>query len=198
MVRRSSVGGVPWASARSYHDNIVEHYENPRNVGSLSKDDKFVGTVSTISSTLAGAGFLIKTYEHRSAWYFCPATDVPSFCPVQYYKYSNCRSDYVLPVRVLFRLNRGLAVLVECLVCLSAQQRAVMSIVHSLFRFGLTCFVRLAALIDGSDQIFAHCWALPGTWYLLSADYYQPASTEICFVLFRSQIRFALYVPACQ
>lgn len=30
---------------RSYHDNIVEHYENPRNVGSLDKKDKFVGTV---------------------------------------------------------------------------------------------------------------------------------------------------------
>ncbi|CAN0227766.1 unnamed protein product [Ectocarpus sp. 6 AP-2014] len=29
---------------RSYHDNIVEHYENPRNVGSMDKNDKFVGT----------------------------------------------------------------------------------------------------------------------------------------------------------
>lgn len=34
------------ASRRGYHDNIVEHYENPRNVGSLDKKDKFVGTVS--------------------------------------------------------------------------------------------------------------------------------------------------------
>ena len=31
---------------RAYHENIVEHYENPRNVGSLDKKDKFVGTVS--------------------------------------------------------------------------------------------------------------------------------------------------------
>merc|ERR1719157_145996 len=29
---------------RGYHQNIVEHYENPRNVGSLDKDDKNVGT----------------------------------------------------------------------------------------------------------------------------------------------------------
>eukprot|EP00594_Rhizosolenia_setigera_P004911 CAMPEP_0178945500 /NCGR_PEP_ID=MMETSP0789-20121207/3771_1 /TAXON_ID=3005 /ORGANISM="Rhizosolenia setigera, Strain CCMP 1694" /LENGTH=161 /DNA_ID=CAMNT_0020625401 /DNA_START=28 /DNA_END=516 /DNA_ORIENTATION=- len=29
---------------RSYHDNIVEHYENPRNVGSLDKNDSHVGT----------------------------------------------------------------------------------------------------------------------------------------------------------
>merc|ERR1711935_462063 len=29
---------------RSYHENIVEHYENPRNVGSLDKDDNNVGT----------------------------------------------------------------------------------------------------------------------------------------------------------
>mmetsp|Transcript_20298 Transcript_20298/g.27797 ORF Transcript_20298/g.27797 Transcript_20298/m.27797 type:complete len:166 (-) Transcript_20298:80-577(-) len=29
---------------RSYHENIVEHYENPRNVGSLDKNDDDVGT----------------------------------------------------------------------------------------------------------------------------------------------------------
>ncbi|KAJ8958576.1 hypothetical protein NQ318_016297 [Aromia moschata] len=27
-----------------YHKNVIEHYENPRNVGSLDKDDKNVGT----------------------------------------------------------------------------------------------------------------------------------------------------------
>ena len=30
---------------RSYHENIVEHYENPRNVGSLDKNELSVGTV---------------------------------------------------------------------------------------------------------------------------------------------------------
>jgi nitrogen fixation NifU-like protein len=30
---------------RGYHDNIIEHYENPRNVGSLDKNDDNVGTV---------------------------------------------------------------------------------------------------------------------------------------------------------
>ena len=34
---------------RSYHENIVEHYENPRNVGSLDKSDKNVGTVCIVS-----------------------------------------------------------------------------------------------------------------------------------------------------
>jgi len=29
---------------RSYHENIVEHYENPRNVGSLDKNEISVGT----------------------------------------------------------------------------------------------------------------------------------------------------------
>ena len=29
---------------RLYHENIVDHYENPRNVGSLDKTDKNVGT----------------------------------------------------------------------------------------------------------------------------------------------------------
>ena len=36
---RASVAGV-----RLYHENIVEHYENPRNVGSLDKNDSQVGT----------------------------------------------------------------------------------------------------------------------------------------------------------
>lgn len=35
---------------RAYHENIVEHYENPRNVGSLDKDDSSVGTVSVFFS----------------------------------------------------------------------------------------------------------------------------------------------------
>lgn len=35
---------------RGYHENIVEHYENPRNVGSLDKNDKSVGTVSLIKA----------------------------------------------------------------------------------------------------------------------------------------------------
>jgi len=29
---------------RAYHENILDHYENPRNVGSLNKSSKFVGT----------------------------------------------------------------------------------------------------------------------------------------------------------
>ncbi|XP_059177665.1 iron-sulfur cluster assembly scaffold protein IscU-like [Physella acuta] len=28
----------------SYHKNVIDHYENPRNVGSLDKEDKNVGT----------------------------------------------------------------------------------------------------------------------------------------------------------
>jgi len=39
-VRRS----VPVVGARSYHDTIIDHYENPRNVGSLDKNAEDVGT----------------------------------------------------------------------------------------------------------------------------------------------------------
>ena len=28
----------------AYHDRVIDHYENPRNVGSLSNKDKTVGT----------------------------------------------------------------------------------------------------------------------------------------------------------
>ena len=31
-------------SARSYHKNVVDHYDNPRNVGSFDKNDPKVGT----------------------------------------------------------------------------------------------------------------------------------------------------------
>jgi len=37
---------------RGYHENIVEHYENPRNVGSLDKNDQTVGTVSILFSLI--------------------------------------------------------------------------------------------------------------------------------------------------
>ncbi|XP_005096418.1 iron-sulfur cluster assembly scaffold protein IscU [Aplysia californica] len=32
------------APAAGYHKNVIDHYENPRNVGSLDKEDKKVGT----------------------------------------------------------------------------------------------------------------------------------------------------------
>ena len=40
---RPAIGSV--LIKRSYHENIVEHYENPRNVGSLDKNESSVGTV---------------------------------------------------------------------------------------------------------------------------------------------------------
>merc|ERR1712071_238062 len=38
------VNGSSMTLRRNYHENIVEHYENPRNVGSLDKNDSNVGT----------------------------------------------------------------------------------------------------------------------------------------------------------
>lgn len=29
---------------RSYHKNVIDHYENPRNVGAFPRDDEYIGT----------------------------------------------------------------------------------------------------------------------------------------------------------
>eukprot|EP00526_Cylindrotheca_closterium_P023573 CAMPEP_0113615676 /NCGR_PEP_ID=MMETSP0017_2-20120614/7832_1 /TAXON_ID=2856 /ORGANISM="Cylindrotheca closterium" /LENGTH=163 /DNA_ID=CAMNT_0000524937 /DNA_START=160 /DNA_END=651 /DNA_ORIENTATION=- /assembly_acc=CAM_ASM_000147 len=42
--RSSPLAAVAATQTRSYHENIVEHYENPQNVGSLDKNDDTVGT----------------------------------------------------------------------------------------------------------------------------------------------------------
>lgn len=44
---------------RGYHENVIDHYENPRNVGSLDKNKKNVGT---------GAA---ESIEHNSSSLFC-------------------------------------------------------------------------------------------------------------------------------
>lgn len=46
LVRGSGIGRacVSVVGKRQYHENVIDHYENPRNVGSLDKSDKNVGT----------------------------------------------------------------------------------------------------------------------------------------------------------
>lgn len=43
---RSTIGRVrvPQVASRFYHENIIDHYENPRNVGSLDAKKSTVGT----------------------------------------------------------------------------------------------------------------------------------------------------------
>lgn len=36
--------GTAMTHVRGYHDNVIDHYENPRNVGSMDKKKKNVGT----------------------------------------------------------------------------------------------------------------------------------------------------------
>merc|ERR1711904_173077 len=38
------IGAVAQVTARLYHETVIDHYENPRNVGSFDKNDKNVGT----------------------------------------------------------------------------------------------------------------------------------------------------------
>lgn len=55
---RPAIGSV--LIKRSYHENIVEHYENPRNVGSLDKNEPSVGTVGHHDSFF----FCVETLSH--------------------------------------------------------------------------------------------------------------------------------------
>ncbi|XP_015760010.1 PREDICTED: iron sulfur cluster assembly protein 1, mitochondrial-like [Acropora digitifera] len=43
-VAESRVNQMIGTAVASYHKNVIDHYENPRNVGSLDKDDSNVGT----------------------------------------------------------------------------------------------------------------------------------------------------------
>jgi NifU-like N terminal domain len=45
--------------ARGYHENIVDHYENPRNVGSFDKNDEMVGTVSAANRSARRTSCLV-------------------------------------------------------------------------------------------------------------------------------------------
>jgi len=46
LVRKviTGVEAVPAAPAAGYHKKVIDHYENPRNVGSMDKNDLKVGT----------------------------------------------------------------------------------------------------------------------------------------------------------
>lgn len=48
MARRARIPQAFATVQRGYHDNIVERFENPRNVGAMNKNDDNVGTVCVI------------------------------------------------------------------------------------------------------------------------------------------------------
>jgi iron-sulfur cluster assembly enzyme ISCU, mitochondrial len=42
--RRIGAVAAPAVQSRAYHEKVIDHYERPRNVGSMSKNDTDVGT----------------------------------------------------------------------------------------------------------------------------------------------------------
>ena len=57
----ASPGNLAALSLRCYHKNVVDHYDNPRNVGSFDKADPNVGT-----------GLVGECLELLSCWYLGP------------------------------------------------------------------------------------------------------------------------------
>ncbi|CAN8325576.1 unnamed protein product [Cochlearia groenlandica] len=44
LTSRRSTAWPVWTTSRFYHENVIDHYDNPRNVGSFDKNDPNVGT----------------------------------------------------------------------------------------------------------------------------------------------------------
>lgn len=44
QIAKSHLSLLSFKLSASYHDNVIDHYEKPRNVGSLDKSKKNVGT----------------------------------------------------------------------------------------------------------------------------------------------------------
>ena len=46
VIKRKALSMLPKQNLvlKSYHEKVIDHYEKPRNVGSLDKNDKKVGT----------------------------------------------------------------------------------------------------------------------------------------------------------
>ena len=71
-IQRSAISSVHKEvlakAVRSYHDNIIDHYENPRNVGSLDKKKKLVGTgeSSPIISVSLVSSYMFKYFKDWS------------------------------------------------------------------------------------------------------------------------------------
>ena len=53
---------VELPGSRGYHDKVIDHYENPRNVGSLDKNDENVGT-GLVGAPACGDVMKLQVYQ---------------------------------------------------------------------------------------------------------------------------------------
>lgn len=78
VLTHRSVPPLGRLATRAYHENIVEHYENPRNVGSMNKNDDSVGTVRFSDS-------FTLDYPYRSLHSFTQYSPISFVCSCTLY-----------------------------------------------------------------------------------------------------------------
>ena len=75
---------VEWPGSRGYHDKVIDHYENPRNVGSLDKNDENVGT-GLVGAPACGDVMKLQVYQTVIRYFTISVTKITMQMKYKFY-----------------------------------------------------------------------------------------------------------------